>query len=463
MEIIIIPAAIALAACIVVIILVVKNNSLKHEMTAKQSAFDSEMAAKQASFDAEMTARQTSFDTEMAARQSTFDATKAAMEKSHESQIAALKESHENIRKALENQIAETKQSWEEQKRIVEQQFSALAGEVLDKKSEAFQKVNQEKMDAIINPLNKALKDMQESVEKTRDQGNQNKAALEKAIEEMMKQSQSLGQEAGRLANAMTTKTKIQGNWGELILKELLDSQGLEEHKHYDLQYTLRNDEGGSLANEDTGKNMRPDVVVYYPDEKCVIIDSKVSLTAFIDYCNAEDDESRSEAAKRHMQSVNQHIKELSVKNYAGYVKAPYKSLPYVIMFMPNDTAFQLAMTEDPMLWREAFNKGVFITSEQNLIAALRMIQIAWTQTQQAQNQEKIVDTARMLLDRVSDFSKYMGDVGSALEKAENSYRQAYDKMSTGRQSIVKAAENLVELGARASARKKLPKSTDNE
>lgn len=441
MDILTIAAIIAFLALAAIIFLIVRNNSLKHEMKAKQSAYDANVAAMEKSSESQI----------------------AALTQSHEAQIAALKESHESIKQALERQIAETRESWDEQKRVVEQQFSALAGEVLDKKSEAFQKVNQEKMDAIINPLNEALKNMRESVEKTRDQGNQNKVALEKAIEEMMKQSQSLGQEAGRLANAMTTKTKIQGNWGEMILKELLDSQGLEEHKHYDLQYTLRGNDGTALSNEDSGKNMRPDAVVYYPDDKCVIIDSKVSLTAFLDYCNAEDDAVRTEAARKHLQSVNQHVKELAAKNYAGYVKAPYKSLPYVIMFMPNETAFQLAMTEEPMLWREAFNKGVFITSEQNLIAALRMIQIAWTQTQQAQNQEKIIDTARMLLDRVSDFSKYMGDVGSAIEKAENSYRQAYDKLSTGRQSIVKAAENLVELGARASARKQLPKSSGTE
>lgn len=441
MDILTIAAIIAFLALAAIIFLIVRNNSLKHEMRARQSAFDATKAALEDSRESQI----------------------AALTQSHEAQIAALKESHESIRKALERQIEETKESWDEQKRVVEQQFSALAGEVLDKKSEAFQKVNQEKMDAIINPLNEALKNMQESVEKTRDQGNQNKAALEKAIEEMMKQSQSLGQEAGRLANAMTTKTKIQGNWGEMILKELLDSQGLEEHKHYDLQYTLRGNDGASLTNEDSGRNMRPDAVVYYPDDKCVIIDSKVSLTAFIDYCNAEDDASRTDAAKRHMQSVNQHVKELAAKNYSGYVKAPYKSLPYVIMFMPNETAFQLAMTEEPMLWREAFNKGVFITSEQNLIAALRMIQIAWTQTQQAQNQEKIIDTARMLLDRVADFSKYMGEVGSALEKADGAYRQAYDKLSTGRQSIVKAAENLVDLGARASAKKHLPKSSGGD
>ena len=441
MDILTIAAIIAFLALAAIIFLIVRNNSLKHEMKAKQSAYDANVAAMEKSSESQI----------------------AALTRSHEAQIAALKESHESIKQALERQIAETRESWDEQKRVVEQQFSALAGEVLDKKSEAFQKVNQEKMDAIINPLNEALKNMRESVEKTRDQGNQNKVALEKAIEEMMKQSQSLGQEAGRLANAMTTKTKIQGNWGEMILKELLDSQGLEEHKHYDLQYTLRGNDGTALSNEDSGKNMRPDAVVYYPDDKCVIIDSKVSLTAFLDYCNAEDDAVRTEAARKHLQSVNQHVKELAAKNYAGYVKAPYKSLPYVIMFMPNETAFQLAMTEEPMLWREAFNKGVFITSEQNLIAALRMIQIAWTQTQQAQNQEKIIDTARMLLDRVSDFSKYMGDVGSAIEKAENSYRQAYDKLSTGRQSIVKAAENLVELGARASAKKQLPKSSGAE
>lgn len=430
MYITVILSAVAIAACIAVVFLIVKNNALRQDISARQSA---------------------------------FDATKQAMEQSHEAQVAALKESHESVRKALENQIAETKQSWEEQKRVVEQQFSALAGEVLDKKSEAFQKVNQEKMDAIINPLNEALKTMRESVEKTRDQGNQNKAALEKAIEEMMKQSASLGQEAGRLANAMTTKTKIQGNWGELILKELLDSQGLEEHKHYDLQYTMKDSSGVSIANEETGRAMRPDVVVYYPDEKCVIIDSKVSLTAFIDYCNAEDDASRADAARRHLQSVNQHVKELAAKNYAGYVKPPFKSLPYVIMFMPNETAFQLAMAEDTLLWREAFGKGVFITSEQNLIAALRMIQIAWTQTQQAQNQEKIIDTARMLLDRISDYNKYMTDIGAALEKADNTYKQAYDKLIYGRQSVVKAANNLVSLGARASSKKQLPTAAEEE
>ena len=437
----IIVSAVAAISLVAVAVLAVRNSGLRHELKADRDSYEKMAAAAEKQHEDRI----------------------ASLKENQAEQIAALKESHETVRKAFEKQLAEERQSWSEQKRVVEQQFSALAGEVLDKKSETFQKVNQEKMDAIINPLNEALKNMRESVEKSRDQGNQNKAALEKAIEEMMKQSQSLGAEAGRLANAMTSKTKIQGNWGELILKELLDSQGLEEHKHYDLQYPLRGSDGSSARNEDTGRNMRPDVVVYYPDNKCVIIDSKVSLTAFIDYCNAEDDLTKGEAAHRHLQSVHQHVRELSAKNYAGYVREPYKSLPYVIMFMPNETAFQLAMAEDTTLWREAFNKGVFITSEQNLIAALRMIQIAWTQTQQAQNQEKIFDTARMLLDRVSDFSSYMANVGTSLEKADTAYRQAYDKLTTGRQSIVKAAENLVSLGARPSARKQLPKSGGTE
>ena len=356
----------------------------------------------------------------------------------------------------MEKQLKETKESWEEQKRVVEQQFSALAGDVLEKKSQAFQQSNQEKMDAIINPLNEALKNMSEAVNQTRDQGNQNKAALEKAIEDVLKQSQSLGIEANRLANAMTSKTKIQGNWGEMILKELLDSQGLEEHKHYDLQYTLRDNSGKAVTNEDSGKVMRPDVVVYYPDNKCVIIDSKVSLTAFIDYCNAEDDVSRNEAAQRHLQSVSQHIKELSTKDYSSHVKTPYQSLPYVIMFMPNETAFQLAMAEDTTIWREAFNKGVFITSEQNLIAALRMIQIAWTQTIQAQNQEKIIDAARMILDRIYDYTTFMNNVDNALDKAKDTFDKAKDKLLYGSQSVYKAANNLVNLGAKSSPKKKL-------
>ncbi|MCF0167167.1 MAG: DNA recombination protein RmuC, partial [Bacteroidales bacterium] len=385
-----------------------------------------------------------------------------------ESRLESQKEAHttqlEQMRTLYQKQLDDTRASWEDQKRVVEQQFAALAGDVLDKKSEAFAKSNEQKMDAIINPLNEALKNMKETVESTRDQNNQNKASLEKAIEEVLRQSQSLGAEASRLANAMTSKNEVQGSWGETILREILDSQGLEEHKHYDLQHTLRDGSGKALLNEDSGKKMKPDAVVYYPDNKCVIIDSKVSLNAFIDYCNAGEDAAvKEDAIKRHLQSVRSHVKELSGKNYSAYVKEPYASLPYVIMFMPNDSALQLALCEDNMLWRDAFQQGVFITSEQNLVAALRMIELAWTQKAQAENHQQIFEQAQKLLDRVADFFSFMDNLGAQIDKTKDSYKVAYDKLRYSRQNILGAANNLIELGAKTSSKKKIPKTTESE
>lgn len=364
------------------------------------------------------------------------------------------------------NALKMSMRMWKEQNEVVQQQFSALAGDVLEKKSEALerkseaqQKENREKMDAMLTPLGDALRQMNEAVVKSREQNASDRATLAKAIEDVLTSSRTLGEEAGRLADALTNKSEVQGIWGEYILQEILESQGLEEHKHYDLQKTLRDGNGKIVLGDESQKKMRPDAILYYPDNKCVIVDSKVSLTAFLDYCNAETEEARAAARKAHLISVRSHVKELADKNYSAYVKEPYESLPYVLMFMPNESALQLALTDDTGLWREAFQRGVFITSENNLIAALRMIELAWTQSIRAANQQKIFDTAQMLLDRVSAFWQLMTDIGAQLDKAEDTWKRACDKLRDGRQSVVGAANKLVELGAKASPGKQLPEN----
>lgn len=367
---------------------------------------------------------------------------------------------------ARNNALKMSVRMWKEQNEVVQQQFSALAGDVLEKKtealekkSEALQKENREKMDSVLTPLGDALKQMNEAVVKTREQSASDRATLAKAIEDVLTSSRTLGDKAGKLADALSNKSEVQGIWGEHILQEILESQGLEEHKHYDLQKTLRDGNGKIVLSDESQKRMRPDAILYYPDNKCVIVDSKVSLTAFLDYCNAQTEEDRATAAKAHLLSVRNHVKELADKNYAAYVKEPYESLPYVIMFLPNESALQLALTEDTALWRDAFRRGVFITSENNLIAALRMIELAWTQSLRAANQQQIFDTAQMLLDRVSAFWQMMTDMGTQLDKAEDTWKKACDKLRDGRQSVVGAANKLVELGAKASPGKQLPES----
>lgn len=350
---------------------------------------------------------------------------------------------------------------FKEQLELVREQLQNASREMLRQRTQELDAQNVSQMNAIINPLKETISSMKAAMDQSRDTHNRNTASLEKAIEDVMKRTQEIGAEADRLATALRNENKVQGNWGEMILDELLESQGLKEGIHYEKQVTLRDRSGKAILNEESGKRMIPDTILHYPDGKDAVIDSKVSLTAFVDYQNAETDEQRAEALQRHVKSVRQHVAELARKDYSAYIKSPRQALNYVIMFVPNEGALQLALSAAPNLWREAFSTGVFITGEQNLIAALRIIQIAWTQMQQAQNQEAIYDTARMLLDRVADFIGHFETVGQKLQDASAYYVKAADKLKDGRLSVVGAANKLIKLGAKTSAKKVIPEENE--
>ena len=334
-----------------------------------------------------------------------------------------------------------------------EMQINALKSELqntterlLAQREESLVKANNIQLDAVLNPLKNEIEGMRKSMTDNIKSSSENKASLEKAIEELMKRTQDIGNDANNLAKALKNETKTQGNWGELILENILEKSGLTEGEHYEKQTTLRDSRGNMLFHDETGKRMIPDVVVHYPDNKDVIIDSKVSLTAFVDYCNADNETDKSLAMKRHLQSMRAHYKELQKKNYASYIKAPRVSLNYVIMFVPNESAMQLALYEDNSLWREAFENGVFITSEQNLLALLRMIQLAWTQVKQARNQQEIFEAVQKLLNRVDEFMKRYEEIGKKIDSLQNSYEDTKKKLYTGNQSVVKAANKIAQI-----------------
>ncbi len=361
------------------------------------------------------------------------------------------------LRRSTEEQLRMRNEEFDRQLKLVREQLQNAAQDMLRHHTADLARNNNMQLDAIISPLKDSIKDMRTAMESSRDTHNRNTASLEKAIEEVMKRTGEIGREADKLASALRNESKVQGNWGELILDELLAGQGLTEGIHYEKQVTLRDNAGRALRNEESGRRMVPDTILHYPDGKDAIIDSKVSLTAFVDYRNATTDEERTDALTRHLKSLRQHVAELARKDYSSYIQPPRQSLNYVIMFVPNESALQLALYNDGTLWREAFAKNVFITSEQNLMAALRMIQLAWAQRLQAQNQEKIIETGRMLLDRVADFFKSFDDMGQRLSDASEQYRKAYDKLRYGRQSVVGASQKLLKLGVPKSPKKTLP------
>ena len=362
----------------------------------------------------------------------------------------------------MEKRHAETleilEREWSQKNEQLREEFKNISQQLLEQKAKSLAEQNNSQMSSIITPLKETIAEMRKSLDYTRDLSTKNVASLEKSIEEMMKRTVEIGSEADKLSTALRNENKIQGNWGELILENILQKSGLVEGEHYNKQTTLRDELGRSITS-DSGKRLIPDILVHYPDYKDVVIDAKCSLSAYVDYCNAEDDTVRELASQRHLESVRNHVKELVNKDYSSYIAAPRVALNYVIMFIPNEGAMQLAYLRDPSLWRDSFEKGVFITSEQNLLALLRMIQLAWRQVQQARSQREVFDAATKLLDRVNDFYTRFQEVGTRITKAGEMFVEAEKKLKTGRQSVVGATNKLIKLGATST--KKLPQVED--
>jgi len=330
-----------------------------------------------------------------------------------------------------------------------------------DVQAKRLKEENKENMGTITQPLKDAISEMRKAInENTKDHTEQS-ASLKEQLRMMMESNREIGEKAENLANVLRRDNKVSGNMGEIILGDLLASQGLTEGIHYEVQARLRDELGRPLKNEDTGKEMQPDVILHYPQGQDAIVDSKVSLVAYEKYVNAETTEEKDRYLQEHIKSVRSHVNELARKDYSKYIKNGRETVDFVIMFVPFESSLQLALANDPTLWRDAFERKVFVTGEQNLLGILHMIHIAWVQNQQAENQEKVFGIAEQLLDRLGDFIQRYQKVGEQLDQAHRAYEAAGNKLFSGRQSVVQKGRELIDLGGKENPNRKIPKAEE--
>ncbi|MBO4305488.1 MAG: DNA recombination protein RmuC [Lentisphaeria bacterium] len=380
--------------------------------------------------------------------------------KTSEAEKNALHAAMDTMKKTYEEAKEELEKRFQGRAELLKEEFKGLSEKILAENASSLQNSNKEQWENLLAPLNEKMLLFRKEVEESREKGVELHSALRTELSKMAEETRKIGLDADNLAKALKGEQKTQGNFGEFLLEDLLSRSGLVKGVHYECQETLRDNAGNAVVNEQNRK-MRPDVIIHYPDGKDLILDSKVSLTAYVDYMNAETEEARKNALARHIQSVRKHVEELSEKNYSSYLRlAERETIDFVIMFIPNEGPFRLAMTEAPSLWEEAFRKKVMIISPTNLIALLRLIHIAWTREEQTRNQKEILETATMLLDRLYAFYKELNDVGNDLEKTMDTYRKAVNRLKgegKGTRSVVKAAERLVRLGVKKSKEQRLP------
>ena len=331
-----------------------------------------------------------------------------------------------------------------------------------DAQAKKLKEENRESMGTITQPLKDAISEMRKAISDNTKDHTEQSASLREQLRLMMESNREIGEKAEGLANVLRRDNKVSGNMGEIILGDLLSSQGLTEGIHYDVQARLRDEQGRPLKNDDTGREMQPDVILHYPQGQDAVIVSKVSLVAYERYVNADTPEEKERALQEHLRSVRSHVTELARKDYSKYIKPPREAVDFVIMFVPFESSLQLALANDPSLWREAFERKVFITGEQNLLGILHMIHMAWVQNQQAENQEKVFGIAEQLLDRLGDFIQRYQKMGEHLETVRKDFESAGNKLFTGRQSVVQKGRELVDLGAKENANRRIPKAEDD-
>ncbi len=347
-----------------------------------------------------------------------------------------LSEQREQLEARMAVQIRET----EELQKRMSTEFENLSNRIFRSKTEDFAKLNAENVNALLRPLGENLKEFREKVEQVYDKESKQRFSLEERIKELVELNNRISEEANNLTRALRGDSKMQGNWGEMILERILQASGLMEGEHYFRQEFLRDEIGNPLLNEESGQKMQPDIIVRYPGGREMIIDSKVSLTAYTAYTATEDEEERSRQLKAHMQSVRSHIDELSRKDYSRYdVQAP----EFVMMFIPTESAYLVAVKEDPCLWEYAYNKKVVLMSPTNLITALRLALDLWKREYQVKNVQAIVERGTSLYEKIVGFTDTFLRIGDALAGVQKEYEKGIGQLSTGRGNLVRQAEQL--------------------
>ena len=357
--------------------------------------------------------------------------------------LAAQEVRHKESMAALQTRFDETLKT-------MRMQVQTATDNLLKQRQKEFEAQSSTNLGQIVNPLRETIDQMKKAMEDNTLKQTSMSSEMRTHIEHMIRQSLAAQKSTEELTRVFKHGSKVQGDWGETVLDELLEAQGLTRGIHYDTQAVIRNAQGEAVKS-DGGNTLRPDVILHLDQRREVIIDSKVSLTAFMDYVNAENEEERQQYLKAHIASLQNHVKELSAKDYSSYIQPPKVKMDYVIMFVPHTGALWTALNEQPDLWRKAMDKNVFIADEQTLFAALRIINLTWTQIAQAQNHEKVFALANEMLNRVSQFMKKYEAIGKALDNASKAYNEGEKKLLDKGQSIIKTCDKLQKLGAKTS------------
>lgn len=432
-----------IGAVLIYILLNKRMASLRIELEKKNTEL--ELARQQAAKDAEAGLRQ-------------LDDLRKSYESQLERQKDLQKEQMMQQQQNFDQQLLQQHEQFVSQLKSAQQGMEIAAQKILEQNSEKLKAANIENVGNITTPLKEAISDMRKALDDNSKDAAKDNASFREVIRQMMESSKEIGEKAESLTNVLRRDNKVSGNMGEIILGDLLKSQGLIEGVHYDVQPRIRDEKTGkSIKNDETGSEMQPDVILHYPQGQDAIIDSKVSMVAYERYVNAESEEEKAQALKDHTDSVRRHVNELARKDYSKYVKSPREAVDFVIMFMPFESSLQLALANDTHLWRDAFEKKVFITSEQNLVAILHMIHVAWVQNQQAENQKKVFGLAEQLLDRLGDFIKRYRDLGDKIKKVDEAFDYTGNKLFLGKQSVVQKGRELVDLGAKENPNRKIP------
>ena len=368
------------------------------------------------------------------------------------------KQQHEALQEEQKKARQEERQQQEEQMRqqltLIREQMNSASEKILKERAEQLSAVNKEQLSGILTPLQTHIQQMREAVERSDREHNSTMQRLDATIKTSIEQSRQVGERADKLAQALTGENKTQGNFGELRLKQLLEGMGLQEGEQFTLQETIR-DKDGYVVYEEEGHRLIPDAILHFPDKRDVIIDSKMSFTAFEDYHNAETEAQRQDALKRHLTSMRNHVNELSRKNYSKYIAEGHAKLDFVLMYVFSESALQLALSNDATLWKDAYDRGVIITGSQNLYTMLRVLEMTWKQVRQVENQQKIMECANMIVDRVQLFAERFESVKQQLQKTQDSFDKLESITADTGQSILTPASRLLKMGASQNPKRK--------
>lgn len=345
-----------------------------------------------------------------------------------------------------ERTIGEMKIQHQKDMELMKEQFKAAAAEITSRNTQEFKEQSAGRIADLLDPIKEKFAEFSKSVDDSRTASAAMKASLEVQIKSLMDQSGKVGDEARNLANALTSRSKVQGDFGELILRDILLNAGLVEGIHFICQGVITDVNGHEVRSGD-GRTLIPDVLVYYPDDTMVVVDSKVSLKDYASYMSSTDEVERERFARQHIESVRKHINELSDKNYASYVPDDKKKVDYNIMFIPNEGAFQMMLDRAPGMWHEARNRNVLVVSQMTLVIVLNMIQMVWKQAERERNVEEIHKVASELMTQLQSWLVSYTVVGEQIEKAAKSYSESRRKLVESNQSVIQKIRKLEKHG----------------